>query len=381
MSEFDECQSLNRSFINEREDLKSRVKLILNKIETCSSELFIKDKLAEVKSYLKSLEKLDKNILSNIYKFDSLRELYISDRDTSFQYKLDTEEKIAIIAENLTKSSTPFPTSEVYVSNFLSPKCATSNHGVRPILNLDLLNTKETPILRSEIVNCDIESSLNCKIDDNVDKIPVPMLLDTRFEHCSNATPKIAESHTNLSSLRNAYSAVPDLDSPREKSCLLGAFDNKFEIFGLKMSFDKLKLGHIINSLFELHNIKDFIGLTAFMKVNVLQYLSLFKMERFINMLYFKILPADFSALNKFIQVNYIFKFWFATVMDIIHYKCALLGLICCMLAAYFKTEILKVEYNAKYILFFEHVNLVCYENTFHHCCRIAKFPHFDFVL
>ena len=54
MAEFDECQSLNRSFINEREDLKNRVKLILNKIETCSSELFIKDKLAEVKSYLKS---------------------------------------------------------------------------------------------------------------------------------------------------------------------------------------------------------------------------------------------------------------------------------------------------------------------------------------
>src|ERR1700755_151369 len=98
MAEFDECQSLNRSFINEREDLKSRVKLILNKIETCSSKLFIKDKLVEVKSYLKSLEKLDKNILSNLYKFDSLRELYISDRDTSFQYKIDIEEKIYLIA-------------------------------------------------------------------------------------------------------------------------------------------------------------------------------------------------------------------------------------------------------------------------------------------
>src|ERR1044072_8381236 len=156
------------------------------------------------------------------------------------------------------------------------------------------------------------------------------------------------------------------------------------------------------------------------MKINVLQPLSPFKIERFSNMvcfeidqnmlpiweianlpytkqlpckfnfyheagplilLYFKILPADFSAHNKFIQVNYIFKFWFATVMDIIHYKCALLGLICCMLAAYFKTEILKVEYNAKYILFVEHVNLVCYEHTFHLHCRISKFSHFDFVL
>ena len=55
MAEFDECQLLNRSFINEREDLKNRVRLILNKIETCSSESFIKDKLVEVEGYLKSL--------------------------------------------------------------------------------------------------------------------------------------------------------------------------------------------------------------------------------------------------------------------------------------------------------------------------------------
>src|ERR1700755_2802273 len=121
MAEFDECQSLNRSFINEREDLKSRVKLILNKIETCSNELFIKDKLAEVKCYLKSLEKLDKNILSNIYKFDSLRELYISDRDTSFQYKIDIEEKIALIADNLAKSLTPSVSSEQPVSPTVNP--------------------------------------------------------------------------------------------------------------------------------------------------------------------------------------------------------------------------------------------------------------------
>src|ERR1700755_1635013 len=125
MSEMEECQSLNRSFINEREDLKNRVRLILQKIETYSSESFVKDKLTEIKGYLKSLEKLDKNILSNIYKFDSLRDLYISDRDTSFQYKLDTEEKIAIIAENLTKSSTPFPTSEVSVPPIsFPPNCA-----------------------------------------------------------------------------------------------------------------------------------------------------------------------------------------------------------------------------------------------------------------
>ncbi|KAL7648431.1 UNVERIFIED_CONTAM: hypothetical protein RMT77_000337 [Armadillidium vulgare] len=121
MSEMEKCLSLNRSFINEREDLKNRVRLILNKIETCSSESFVKDKLAEIKGYLKSLEKLDKNILSNIYKFDSLRDLYISDRDTSFQYKIDTEDKIALIADNLAKSITPCVASEEPVSPTVNP--------------------------------------------------------------------------------------------------------------------------------------------------------------------------------------------------------------------------------------------------------------------
>ena len=148
MAELDECQSLNRSFINEREDLKNRVKLILNKIETCSSELFIKDKLTEVKSYLKSLEKLDKNILSNLYKFDSLRELYISDRDTSFQYKIDIEEKIATIAENLIKSSSPSPTSEGSVTPISNPpEVANSNNSDRLASSLSLFRgIKEPPI-------------------------------------------------------------------------------------------------------------------------------------------------------------------------------------------------------------------------------------------
>src|ERR1700755_937030 len=122
MSEMEECQSLNRSFINEREDLKNRLRLILSKIETCSSESFVKDKLVEVNGYLKSLEKLDKNILSNIYKFDSLRELYLSDRDTSFQYKIDTEDKICLIADNLAKSVTPSDASEESVSPLVNPK-------------------------------------------------------------------------------------------------------------------------------------------------------------------------------------------------------------------------------------------------------------------
>src|ERR1700755_75362 len=44
---------------------------------------------------------------------------------------------------------------------------------------------------------------------------------------------------------------------------------------------------------------------------------------------YFKILPAEFFAHNELVQVTcYTFKFWFATVVDIIHYKCALLCLI-----------------------------------------------------
>ncbi|KAL7632807.1 UNVERIFIED_CONTAM: hypothetical protein RMT77_016873 [Armadillidium vulgare] len=105
------------------------------------------------------------------------------------------------------------------------------------------------------------------------------------------------------------------------------------------------------------------------------------EIDPLIMLYYFKILPAEFSALNKFIQVNYIFKFWFATVVDIIHYKCALLGLICCRLAAYFKTEILKIEHNTKYILFLEHVNFVRYKHTLHLHCRISKFPRFDFTV
>ncbi|KAL7640512.1 UNVERIFIED_CONTAM: hypothetical protein RMT77_008787 [Armadillidium vulgare] len=101
-------------------------------------------------------------------------------------------------------------------------------------------------------------------------------------------------------------------------------------------------------------------------------------------LLYFKILPAEFSALSKFIQLNYIFKFWFLIAVDIIHYKCAFLCLVCYRLVAYFKIEIafLKIEYKAKPIVsFVEHVNLVCYEHTFHLHCRISKFPRFDFIV
>src|ERR1700755_966168 len=148
MSEMEECQSLNRSFINEREDLKNRVRLILQKIETYSSESFVKDKLTEIKGYLKSLEKLDKNILSNIYKFDSLRDLYISDRDTSFQYKIDTEDKIALIADNLAKSLTPSVSSEQPVSPTVNPSENSSvNTPDRARPNLSLYRSaKEPPI-------------------------------------------------------------------------------------------------------------------------------------------------------------------------------------------------------------------------------------------
>ena len=144
----EECQSLNRSFINEREDLKNRVRLILQKIETYSSESFVKDKLTEIKGYLKSLEKLDKNILSNIYKYDSLRDLYVSDRDTSFQYKIDTEDKIALIADNLAKSLTPSVSSEQPVSPTVNPSENSSvNTPDRARPNLSLYRSaKEPPI-------------------------------------------------------------------------------------------------------------------------------------------------------------------------------------------------------------------------------------------
>ncbi|KAL7640522.1 UNVERIFIED_CONTAM: hypothetical protein RMT77_008797 [Armadillidium vulgare] len=176
MAEFAECQSLNRLLVIERQDMKRYIELIFIKIKTSPCYSFILEKLDEIKNCIRLYEKENKAILTNIIKFESLDYFYESERDNASDFVIDIEEKIAIIAENLTKSSTPCPTSEVSAPPItFPPKCATSNNGVRPILNLDLLNTKETPILISEIIDCDIESSLNCKFDDNVDKVPVPM--------------------------------------------------------------------------------------------------------------------------------------------------------------------------------------------------------------
>ena len=55
------------------------------------------------------------------------------------------------------------------------------------------------------------------------------------------------------------------------------------------MNFDNLKLGLSNNSLHDLHDFKYFVELNTFMKINVLQPLSPFKIERFINIVCFEI--------------------------------------------------------------------------------------------
>ena len=218
MAEFDECRSLNRLLVIERQDMKRYIEVIFTKIKTSPCYSFILEKLEEIKSCIRLYEKVNKAILTNIIKFESLDYFYEIERDNALDFVIDIEEKIAIIAENLTKSSSPSHAREVSVPPIPNPpECAASNNSVGPILNLDMVNTKETPILISEIIDCNIESSLNCKFDDNVDKVPILMHLETRSEHCCNISPKIAEPHINLSSLHNACCSVPDLVSPRKK--------------------------------------------------------------------------------------------------------------------------------------------------------------------
>src|ERR1700755_2295280 len=136
MAEFAECQSLNRLLVIERQDMKQRIEITMDRVSASSCSSFIKDKINEVKNCIKLLEKVDKSILSNIVKFESLDEFYITERDAANDYKIEIEEKIAVIAENLTKSSTPSPTSEVSVPPInYPPEGAMSSNGDRPVSN------------------------------------------------------------------------------------------------------------------------------------------------------------------------------------------------------------------------------------------------------
>ncbi|KAL7645225.1 UNVERIFIED_CONTAM: hypothetical protein RMT77_003611 [Armadillidium vulgare] len=146
MAEVDECRSLNRFLVIERQDMKRRIEVIMAKVSSSSCSSFIKDKISEVKNCIKLLEKVDKNILSNIIKFESLDEFYISERDAAYDYKIDIEEKIAIVAENLTKSSTPSPTSKVSVLPITNPsEGAISNNSDRPASSLSLFRGVKKP--------------------------------------------------------------------------------------------------------------------------------------------------------------------------------------------------------------------------------------------
>ncbi|KAL7641836.1 UNVERIFIED_CONTAM: hypothetical protein RMT77_007710 [Armadillidium vulgare] len=112
MAEFAECQSLNRLLVIERED-KRYIEVIFTKIKTSPCYSFILEKLEEIKNCVRLYEKVNKAILS--IKFESLDYFYESERDNALDFVIDIEEKIAIIAENLTESSTPYLTSEVFV--------------------------------------------------------------------------------------------------------------------------------------------------------------------------------------------------------------------------------------------------------------------------
>ncbi|KAL7641266.1 UNVERIFIED_CONTAM: hypothetical protein RMT77_008404 [Armadillidium vulgare] len=115
MVEFAECQSLNRLLVMERQDMKRYIEVVFTKIKISPCYSFILEKLEEIKNCIRLYKKVNKAILSSIIKFESLDNFYKSERDNALDFVIDIEEKIAIIAENLTKSSTPSPISEVSV--------------------------------------------------------------------------------------------------------------------------------------------------------------------------------------------------------------------------------------------------------------------------
>ena len=107
MAEFDKCRSLNLLLVIEREYMKQYIEVIFTKIKTSPCYSFILEKLEEIKNCIRLYEKVNKAILTNIIKFESLDYFYEIERDNALDFVIDIEEKIAIVAENLTKSSTP----------------------------------------------------------------------------------------------------------------------------------------------------------------------------------------------------------------------------------------------------------------------------------
>ena len=147
-TEMEQCEVQNHLLVVEREDLKKRMEFILAKVKSSVSPSFVKDKLAELKTYLKALEKTDKNILSNIVKFKTLKDFYNSERDTAYEYKLELEEQIAILSDNLAKGGNLSLASEDSVPQFSSSHAeVNSNASDRSISSLNILRSaKEPPI-------------------------------------------------------------------------------------------------------------------------------------------------------------------------------------------------------------------------------------------
>ena len=144
----EEYETQNESLILERDELKRKVQKDFARVKVSTSPSFIKDKVSELRSCLKSLEKLDKSILTSLSKYKTLKEFYLTESDTALDYKIDLEEQIAIVFDNLDKPISPLPDSENSVPSLPSSrKEASSNTSVRTLPNLNLLrSTKEPPI-------------------------------------------------------------------------------------------------------------------------------------------------------------------------------------------------------------------------------------------
>ncbi|KAL7632808.1 UNVERIFIED_CONTAM: hypothetical protein RMT77_016874 [Armadillidium vulgare] len=97
MVEFNEFQSLNRLLVIERQDMKRYIEVTFTKIKTSPCYSFILEKLEEIKNCIGLYEKVNKAILTNIIKFESLDYFYESERDNALDFVIDIEEKLPLL--------------------------------------------------------------------------------------------------------------------------------------------------------------------------------------------------------------------------------------------------------------------------------------------
>lgn len=99
-----------------------------------------------------------------------------------------------------------------------------------------------------------IDNDCKSKFDNNNSDKKVLVPSDTKYKHSCYAIPNTAKPHKNVKFLHSACCVISNLVAPKEKSFSLSAFFIKFEVSGLRMGFEILKLGHGINSLCDLHD-------------------------------------------------------------------------------------------------------------------------------